>query len=55
MAEREMTSVTSNKVAGKTSQSAERRLGIFPTKNMTRIIAAAQWQRNAFANAGESG
>lgn len=40
--DREMIRVTRSKVAGKTSQCAERRLDIFPTKNMARIIAARQ-------------
>ena len=47
--------IVGSKVEGKISQSAECRLSIFPTKNMTRIIAAADGLRNAFANGGESG
>jgi hypothetical protein len=34
--------VTSSKVEGKSSQTAERRRVIFPTSNMRRIIAPAR-------------
>ena len=44
-----------SKVEGKSSQSAERRLVIFPTSNMRLIMATGECRRNAFANGEWSG
>jgi hypothetical protein len=55
LAEREMKRVTSSKAEGKTSHSAERRLSIFPTSNMWRIIAFDAGRKNRISNGGESG
>jgi len=50
-----MNRVISSKAGGKTSHSAERRLNIFPTSNMRRIMAINIGGKNRLGNAGRSG